>query len=214
MLSSVLVLVAVMGVWLNYPRLDAIMGLGIAAIMLFFAYNIATSAIDDLLGKPVDSKTVHQIKTIAKEVEEVSNVHDIIVHSYGAQKFISLHLEIAEGKSPEKMHDIADQVEKMLSNKMEADVVTHVDPVTVQGEEITEILQIINNNLLSFNLDDSIQDLRIVKHHQIESILFQVPISVEFNKKEEFNRHCRLDLMNKYPDCKVIIEYKSQMTIG
>jgi hypothetical protein len=64
-----------------------------------------------------------------------------------------------------------------------------------------------------FNLCDAIQDLRIVKNHQIESILFQVPISVEFNKKEEFNQHCSLDLMNKYPDCKVIIEYKSQMTI-
>ena len=96
---------------------------------------------------------------------------------------------------------------------MEADVVTHVDPVTVEGEEITEILQIIKKNLLSFNLDDRIQDLRIVKHHQIESILFQVPISVEFNKREEFNRQCSLDLTNQYPDCKIIIEYKSQMTI-
>ena len=120
----------------------------------------------------MDSATVNQIKNIAKQVKEVSNVHDIVVHTYGAQKFISLHLEIAEGKSPEKMHDIADQVEKMLSNEMEADVVTHVDPVTVEGEEITEILHIINKNLLSFNLDDTIQDLRIVKNHHVESILF------------------------------------------
>ena len=161
----------------------------------------------------MDSKTVHQITTIAKEVEEVSNVHDIIIHTYGAQKFISLHLEIDEDKSPEKMHDIADQVEKKLSNKMEADVVTHVDPITVKGEEIKEILQIIEKNLLFFNLDSKIQDLRVVKNHQIESILFEVPISIEFNKKEEFKRQCSLDLTNQYPGCKVIIEYKSQMTI-
>ena len=211
--SSLLVLVAFGGVWLGYPKMDALMGLGVGAMMINSAYKIVRSAIDDLLGKPVDSKTVHQIKTIAKEVEEVSNVHDIVVHTYGAQKFISLHLEIAEGKSPEKMHDIADQVEKMLSNKMEADVVTHVDPVSVEGEEITEILQIIKKNLISCNLDVRIQDLRIVKNHHIESILFQVPVSVEFNKKEEFNRQCSLDLKNQYPDCKIIIEYKSQMSI-
>ena len=213
MFSSLLVLISFGGVQLGYPKMDALMGLGVGVMMIKSAYKIVRSAIDDLLGKPIDSKTVHQIETIAKEVEEVSNVHDIVVHSYGAQKFISLHLEIAEGKSPEKMHDIADQVEKMLSNKMEADVVTHVDPVTIEGEEIKEIQQIIQKNLLLFNLCDAIQDLRIVKNHQIESILFQVPISVEFNKKEEFNQHCSLDLMNKYPDCKVIIEYKSQMTI-
>ena len=214
MFSSLLVLVAFGGVQLGYPKMDALMGLAVGLMMIYSAYKIVRSTIDDLLGKPMDSKTVHQITTIAKEVEEVSNVHDIIIHTYGAQKFISLHLEIDEDKSPEKMHDIADQVEKKLSNKMEADVVTHVDPITVKGEEIKEILQIIEKNLLFFNLDSKIQDLRIVKNHQIESILFEVPISIEFNKKEEFKRQCSLDLTNQYPGCKVIIEYKSQMTIG
>ena len=213
MFSSLLVLAAFAGVQFGYPKMDALMGLGVGIMMIYSAYGLIRSAVDDLLGRPMDSETVDQIKTIAKEVDEVSNVHDIVVHTYGAHKFISLHIEIDEGKSPEKMHDIADQVEKMLSNKMEADVVTHVDPVTVEGEEITEILHIINKNLLSFNLDDTIQDLRIVKNHHVESILFEVPISVEFNKKEEFNRQCSLDMMNQYPDCKIIIEYKSQMTI-
>ena len=213
MFSSLLVLVAFGGVQLGYPKMDAIMGLGVGAMMIFTAYKIVRSAIDDLLGKPMDSETVQQIKTISLEVEEVSNVHDIVVHTYGAHKFISLHLEIAEGKSPEKMHDIADQVEKKISKEMEADVVTHVDPVTVEGEEIAKIIHIIKKNLLSFNLDSEIQDLRIVKNHQIESILFQVPISVEFNKKEEFNKQCSLDLIHQYPESKILIEYKSQMSI-
>ena len=213
MFSSLLVLVAFGGVQLGYPKMDAIMGLGVGAMMIFTAYKIVRSAIDDLLGKPMDSETVQQIKTISLEVEEVSNVHDIVVHTYGAHKFISLHLEIAEGKSPEKMHDIADQVEKKISKEMEADVVTHVDPVTVEGEEIAKIIHIIKINLLSFNLDSEIQDLRIVKNHQIESILFQVPISVEFNKKEEFNKQCSLDLIHQYPESKILIEYKSQMSI-
>ena len=213
MFSSLLVLVAFGGVQLGYPKMDAIMGLGVGAMMIFTAYKIVRSAIDDLLGKPMDSETVQQIKTISLEVEEVSNVHDIVVHTYGAHKFISLHLEIAEGKSPEKMHDIADQVGGGISKEMEADVVTHVDPVTVEGEEIAKIIHIIKKNLLSFNLDDTIQDLRIVKNHTIESILFQVPISVEFNKKEEFNKQCSLDLIHQYPESKILIEYKSQMSI-
>ena len=214
MFSSLLVLAAFGGVQLGYPKMDALMGLGVGTMMIYSAYKIVRSTIDDLLGKPMDSKTVDQIITISKEVEGVSNVHDIIIHTYGAQKFISLHIEIDEDKSSEKMHDIADYVEKKLSSEMEADVVTHVDPITVKGGEIEEILQIIEKNLSSFNLDSKIQDLRIVKNHQIESILFEVPISIEFNKKDEFKRQCSLDLTNQYSGCKVIIEYKSQMTIG
>ena len=42
-----------------------------------------------------------------------------------------------------------------------------------------------------------------------------VPTDCKTNQhnKEEFNRQCSLDLTNQYPGCKVVIEYKSQMTI-
>ena len=213
MWSSVLVLSAFGGAWLGYPKIDAIMGLGVAGMMIQSAYAIARTAIDDLLGKPVDTETIKNIKEYAMQTPEVSNVHDIIVHSYGAHRFISLHLEIAEGKSPESMHDIADSVEKLLSHEMEADVITHVDPVSLEGKEIAIIKDIILKNQKLFDLEESIQDLRIVKNHHVESILFQVPVPVEFNKQEQFSKKCSEDLSKKYPDCKIDIEFKSQMSM-
>ncbi len=213
MWSSVLVLSAFGGAWLGYPKIDAIMGLGVAGMMIQSAYAIARTAIDDLLGKPVDTETIKNIKEYAMQSPEVSNVHDIVVHSYGAHRFISLHLEIAEGKSPESMHDIADSVEKLLSHEMEADVITHVDPVSLGGKEIAIIKGIILKNQKLFDLEESIQDLRIVKNHHVESILFQVPVPVEFNKQEKFSKKCSEDLSKKYPDCKIDIEFKSQMSM-
>ena len=213
MWSSVLVLSAFGGAWLGYPKIDAIMGLGVAGMMIQSAYAIARTAIDDLLGKPVDTETIKNIKEYAMQSPEVSNVHDIVVHSYGAHRFISLHLEIAEGKSPESMHDIADSVEKLLSHEMEADVITHVDPVSLEGKEIAIIKDIILKNQKLFDLEESIQDLRIVKNHHVESILFQVPVPVEFNKQEKFSKKCSEDLSKKYPDCKIDIEFKSQMSM-
>ena len=213
MWSSVLVLSAFGGAWLGYPKIDAIMGLGVAGMMIQSAYAIARTAIDDLLGKPVDTETIKNIKEYAMQSPEVANVHDIVVHSYGAHRFISLHLEIAEGKSPESMHDIADSVEKLLSHEMEADVITHVDPVSLGGKEIAIIKGIILKNQKLFDLEESIQDLRIVKNHHVESILFQVPVPVEFNKQEQFSKKCSEDLGNKYPDCKIDIEFKSQMSM-
>ena len=152
------------------------------------------------------------IKTLGKQVDDVFNVHDIVVHSYGAHRFISLRIEIDEGMSPENMHNVADSVEKLLSDEMEADVVTHVDPVTVEGEEISIIKEIIAKNLTSFNLQLEIQDLRIVKNHKVESILFQVPLPIGYNDQKEFRKKCSEDLNNKYPDCHISIEFKSQVT--
>ena len=213
MWSSVLVLSAFGGTWLGYPKADALMGIGVAVMMIQSAFAIARSAIDDLLGKPVDKKTIKNIKEYAMQVAEVSNVHDIVVHSYGAHRFISLHIEIAEGKSPESMHEIADNVEKLLSEELEADVITHVDPVTVEGKEISSIKIIIRRNMELFGLGNSFQDLRIVKNHQIESILFQVPVPVEFNQKDEFREKCSSELIQKYPNSEIMIEFKSQMSM-
>ena len=148
------------------------------------------------------------------KVTGIFNIHDIVVHSYGAHRFISLHIEIPEGKSPEFMHEIADQVEKLLSVEMDAEVVTHVDPVTVAGEEFTQIQSIILNNLQVMNMAKSIQDLRVVKNQSIESILFQVAVPVEFQQKEKFQSQCCQELQQAYPDCQVKIEFKSQMSMG
>ena len=211
MWSSLLVLIAFVGVWLGYPKMDAFMALCVAAMMIYSAYDIARSAIDDLLGKPVDKETIDTIKSLAKGIEGVHSVHDILVHRYGAHRFISLHIEIAEGLSPEEMHNIADSVEKLLSDKMDADVVTHVDPVTLEGEEISIVKEIIAKIVTKFELLTDIQDLRIVKNHKVESILFQVPVPMEFNEKDSFRKKCSEELNLNYPDCHIIIEYKSQL---
>jgi len=213
MFSSILVLFAFVGVFVGYPKLDAMMGLGVAALMLYSAYKVARNAIDDLLGKPVDLETIANIKLTAMKVKGVLNIHDIVVHSYGAHKFISLHIEIPEGENPEYMHELADQVEKLLADEMNADIVTHIDPVTVSGEEFENVQKIILNNIRRMNLDTNFQDLRIVKNKNVESILFQIPIPVEFQQKEKIRSQCNQDLQQAYPNCNVTIEFKSQMSM-
>lgn len=214
MFSSVLVLAAFMGVWLGFPKMDAIMGLGVAALMLYSAYHVARNAIDDLLGKPVDKGTIDKIKTFALSVKGVLDVHDIVVHSYGAHKFISMHVEITESQTPEYMHQISEAVERKVSNNLEANVVTHIDPVTSKGKETGEIRELIFKVLDEFGLEKNIQDLRIIKDKSVEAIHFQVPTSVEFNQKEEFSAQCTLLLQNNFSECRVQIEFKTQMIMN
>ena len=60
----------------------------------------------------------------------------------------------------------------------------------------------------------AIQDLRVVKNQDVESILFEVPVPIEFQQKEKFKTKCSQELHQVYPDCEVIIEFKSQMSLG
>ena len=59
-------------------------------------------------------------------VKGVLNTHDIIVHQYGFNKYISLHIEVKDDNSADELHFIADEVERILE----------VDPLT--GEILGE----------------------------------------------------------------------------
>ena len=75
------------------------------------------------------------------------------------------------------MHEIADKAETLLSNRMEANVVSHVDPVTVNDEALDKIKNIILENLRLMKINASIQDLRIMNDQGVKSIHFQIPVS-------------------------------------
>jgi cation diffusion facilitator family transporter len=212
MLSSVLVLVGLIASIIGYPLLDAIMGCIIAVMMLVFAYNISKNAVDDLLGKPASEETIQEIFTLANEIEGVYNIHDIVVHSYGVHKYISLHVEVSENQTAEQMHQIADAVEHHLAKQLHADVVTHTDPVTIDGKDVLFIRNLINSTLEKFQIKYTVQDLRIVGKDKIESILFEIPIEFENDNLDSIKNALIDNLHATYSDSAVNIKFKTQRT--
>ncbi len=208
MLSSLLVIVALVGVYFHINWLDGVMALGVAAMMLHSGYEIAMGAIDELLGKPVTKELLNQIKSEAKQIHGVLNSHDIFVHTYGSHKFISIHLEVSEGQTPEETHHIADQVERRLNQSMNAEVVTHIDPVSIEGEAYQKTRDILDNIVKSNQVECSIQDLRIIGKPNPDAILFEVSVPVDFTEKVKFKEIAKRELINVFPNCIVHLDFK------
>ena len=124
--------------------------------------------------------------------------------------------DLGVGRYSDEFTELSSPTMKILKTvrSVNADIVTHVDPVTVDGKECDRIHGIILDNLQMMDMTETIQDLRIVKNHDIESILFEVPVSVEFQQKEQFRIQCSRNLQQVYPDSKVTIEFKNQMIKG
>jgi len=212
MLSSFLVIVALLGAYFHINWLDGVMAFGIAIMMLHSGYEIAKKSIDEILGRPATAETVAEIAAIAKSIDGVFNVHDIIVHRYGEQLFISLHIEMTESLSPAQMHSISEKAEKEISRKMHANVVTHSDPVSTEGDEVIAIQKIANPILSEHGLSLAIQDLRIVGQKKLEAILFEVPIPVDYSEITTLEKTLKNELNVVYPDCLVQIFFKKQIT--
>ncbi len=210
--TTLLVIAALVGAYFGVPYVDGIMGVGVAIMILHAAYEIAREAIDDLLGRPATVEFIQEITTLATTVPGARQVHDVVVHNYGDQSFISLHIEIDESTSPSIAHNIADNVEHKLAHDLNAQVVTHIDPVAVSGKNVTKVRNIIEKAISVFNEQFTVQDLRIVGEDPVESILFELPVPADCEKKNEIEFSIREALGLAYERAAVIIEFKAQMT--
>ncbi len=211
MLSSLLVVVGLMGVRLGWPELDSYMGIGVSIFILYTGYELARNAVDELLGKPPTKEMINSISHIAIQVNGVLNVHDIIVHQYGVKKFISLHIEVGDDHTADQLHVIADSVEDKIAKKMYANVVTHIDPVKCGGSAENSIMDLVNPIVENYTVG-SIQDLRIMNENgTVSNISFEIPCSVEFMHKEKVQAELNQQISHVYPQCKIEIKFINQI---
>jgi cation diffusion facilitator family transporter len=127
--STLLVLVAMACAHLNFMYVDGVAGVGVALVVMYSGYAVAHSVISPLLGERPSLEMLNQIEDIARSPEGVLGVHDIIVHRYGRAKFISLHIEVDNRRPAIELHNLSEQVEELIENKLGGSVVVHIDPL-------------------------------------------------------------------------------------
>ena len=189
-ISSVLVIIALIAGKFGYPAADGWAGLGISLILIYTGLDIAKDSIDDLIGKPPKENELETIRQIVLNVPNALGVHDIVVHSYGINNFISVHVEIDASKTAAEAHDISEEVEQKLREVIDSDPTVHLDPVNPNdpiGKEVNIfLLELIKkeNQIISFH------DVRAVSTKNHNLILFGVNVKLGVGNSQivELNR--------------------------
>ncbi|MCM8831880.1 MAG: cation-efflux pump [Candidatus Omnitrophica bacterium] len=133
-----------------YLYLDAILGILISFVILFWSFKMAKGFIDNLIGKEVSASLYEQVKKIAFLHSEVKGVHDIEVHTYGKNKIILLHIEMLPSLSLEEAHNIADSIEKKIYAQNLGRCIVHVDLQSDYKIADKNKIETIIKNIISF----------------------------------------------------------------
>jgi cation diffusion facilitator family transporter len=127
--TSLAVLAGAIGVWLGYPLLDPIVGLGIGLAILVIVWKSAQDMYDRVMDavEPEITRTVEEIASKANGVMDVSNV---AIRWVGHRQRTELHITVDCQMPTCESHQIAEQVRHDLLHAMPAlaDVTIHVDP--------------------------------------------------------------------------------------
>jgi len=181
-ISSLLVTVAMISGKFGYSQVDGWAGLGVALFIIWSGLGIAKSAVDDLIGKPPTVEEVEDIRQLARAVDGVLDVHDIAIHSYGKEKFASIHIEIDTDEKPARAHDISENVEKNLGEKLGVSPTVHVDPVSITDPKVKEVKKYLQEHWSNHDVITDFHDVRVVDTAQHHVILFGVNVKPGVSK--------------------------------
>lgn len=210
-ISSVLVVIAMVAGKFGYHALDGWMGLGVSLFIIWTGFEIAKESVDDLIGAPPTEEEIDEIRNLVMPIDGVIGVHDITVHSYGHDKFISLHIEIDANESPGKAHDIAEDAEALVKEKTGAEPTVHMDPVQPNNPMVKQVKTYLEDNWASDERLTGFHDIRIVDTEKHHVILFGVNTRLDTTKSEKVA--CHKDLVNsvitRFPEFEVNIKISS-----
>ena len=171
-ISTIFVLISVFLSQFGLYYFDGI-GSGLVGVMLIYTgFTIAIDTGDLILGTAPSDDFIKKVKKIANSVSGVIESHDIIVHQYGDNKFISLHIEVNCQLSCGETHEIAKLVEQKLTDTVYAHITVHMDPIELDNPILKKVkreLALLHNELPYFK---DFHDVRMNREHEI--VVFDV----------------------------------------
>ena len=160
--------------------IDGIMGVAVAAFILWSGWGLVMDTLSPLLGETPSPELVAHIEQTVMSYPGVLGVHDLMVHDYGpGHQFASLHVEFPAEADPLDAHDVIDNIERDFLKKDNLQVTIHYDPIVTDDPEIaavrTRVLQIMHG------LDPrlSLHDFRMVSGSHHVNVIFDMVIPPE-----------------------------------
>ena len=160
--ATLLVVVALIASRFGLNQVDGIMGIGVSLVIFASAWSIAREAVNPLIGEAPSQAALDEIEGACRSVHEVLGVHDIVVHDYGENRVVSLHIEVSHRLSVLRVHDIAEDVEESVGRMTGGMVVVHMDPINHDHPHYDTILGAIQELVASDTRLLTFHDLRLV----------------------------------------------------
>ena len=203
-------LAVVVGILIYYIKgwnIDGYMGCAVAIFILYTGISTAKETINPLLGQAPDPDFVKEIEAKVLSYEDISGVHDLIVHNYGPQKkLISLHAEVPCNIDIMEIHDIIDTIEREITVKFHCEAVIHIDPIVTDDEKTLMLREKAEQIVSAIDQTLTIHDFRTVRNPEQTRMIFDVSVPYKFGKtNEELIKTIGTEIQTLEDNCKAVI---------
>jgi cation diffusion facilitator family transporter len=127
--SSIAVALGVVGVWLGFPKLDAVAAIIVALMIFKIAWDFGWHSMRELVDTALTSEETQKIKLFIKEIPGVKAIHQLRTRSIAGSIFCDVHVLVDPRISVSEGHYIGQEVNSRLIVAFPdiTDVIVHID---------------------------------------------------------------------------------------
>lgn len=167
-------------------RIDGVIGLGVAAFILFSGWQLAKETISPLLGEGASPELRALIVDYISAQPRCLGFHDLMVHDYGpGQRFASIHVEMDMREDPLACHELIDDMERECLRSHNIHLVIHYDPVDTADPEQNALREKVKELVSCRDGRMSIHDFRLARGSEYTDLIFDVVLPPDLRGQEE-----------------------------
>lgn len=176
-ISTTVVLISLLiGEFANIT-IDGYMGCLVALFIIWSGIRLVKETISPLLGEAPSPELIDTIRKMALAPEAVLGIHDLMVHNYGPGKiFASIHIEVDAAQDFMKSHDLVDDIEREISQKLGILLTCHLDPVKRNDPLVHQMMELVTETIGEIDGISNVHDLRVVSGVTHTNIIFDVVV--------------------------------------
>lgn len=167
-------------------QIDGYCGVLVSLFILKAAYDAARDTMGELLGRAPRRELVEQIEHLVLSYPEIIDIHDLVVHDYGAGRLmVTLHAEVPLDGDLLSLHSVVDDAERALKERLGCVATIHIDPIRTQDTHINELYRQVKALVQDFDPQLSLHDFRIAPGPIHTNIIFDIVVPHRYRLSDE-----------------------------
>jgi cation diffusion facilitator family transporter len=129
-ISSVIVVIGVLGSMAGFEYLDAIAAIGVGLMVGKIGFDLAWQSTQELIDTAMEPEEIEQITKAIQSVDDVVALHMLRTRRMGSDGLVDVHILVNPKISVSEGHRVSDTVRAQIIREVEAvtDVMVHIDP--------------------------------------------------------------------------------------
>ena len=204
-ISSVIVLIGIIGSMLGLTQLDAIAAIGVSFMIVHIGWSLSVSGIQELVDTGLDQEKLTKIRATIRAVDGVKTFHGLRTRKMGSDALVDVHILVNSHISVSEGHQVGEKVRAELIRCLDEviDVTVHVDPendeetrlnlaLPLRSEVINLLYQYWQNLTTHWQFDSLIE--RMTLHYLDGKLIVDLYLPVTTTEDMQATKHLTTQL--------------------